>query len=71
LIQRHDGSPACVKPTTIDTLYERGWTHPLMTYFCFSEYLPVCGVDNVTYGNQCLMEKEGVELKHNGECNEN
>lgn len=67
-ITKHDGSPACVKPITVDKLYERGWTDPLTTYFCFSKYLPVCGINDVTYGNLCFMEKSGVELKHDGEC---
>lgn len=68
LIQKYDGSPACVKSITVDKLHERGWTDPLTTYFCLSEYLPVCGIDDVTYSNRCFMEKSGVELKHNGEC---
>lgn len=68
LIKKYDGSPACVKPVTVDILVERGWTDPLTTYFCFSEYLPVCGVDGVTYGNQCFLEKSDIQLKHNGEC---
>ena len=71
LIQKYDGSPACVTLHTADKLVERGWTDPLMTNFCFLEYLPVCGVDGVTYGNKCFMEKSDVKLKHLGECNEN
>ena len=68
LIQKYDKSPVCVKPATVDKLVERGWTDPQTTYFCHLEYLPVCGIEGVTYGNQCFLEKSGVELKHDGKC---
>ena len=29
LVQKHDGSPACVTPETKENLIERGWTEPL------------------------------------------
>lgn len=36
---------------------------------CQSQYTPVCGSDNQTYGNECLARCNKIErLKHNGEC---
>lgn len=45
LIQKYDGSPACVKLSTAIKLYDRGWTNPLTTYFSF------CGEDGFSKGN--------------------
>lgn len=41
---------------------------------CTREYRPVCGTDNVTYGNRCEMKRAGcelkkvIEVKYEGEC---
>jgi len=35
---------------------------------CNNNYLPVCGVDGVTYNNSCLAEKANVEINNNGAC---
>ena len=41
---------------------------------CPSIYAPVCGTDNVTYPNLCLMDstacetKKHVQVQYNGEC---
>lgn len=35
---------------------------------CLTIYAPVCGCDNVTYGNECTMRYAGVSLQHTGEC---
>ncbi len=35
---------------------------------CTMEYSPVCGVDNVTYGNACGARCENVTIAYRGEC---
>ena len=48
-----DGSGTCVKePGTV----------------CAKNYLPVCGCDSMTYGNDCERRAAKVQLDHIGEC---
>ena len=35
---------------------------------CPENYNPVCGIDGITYPNNCLLEAEGVELDYEGAC---
>ncbi|HNU95817.1 MAG TPA: DUF333 domain-containing protein [Candidatus Magasanikbacteria bacterium] len=35
---------------------------------CPLERTPVCGEDNLTYVNECFMEKSGAKKLYNGEC---
>lgn len=38
------------------------------TLVCTAEYEPVCGCDNVTYGNACEAMRNGVPSWTPGEC---
>ena len=35
---------------------------------CNERYVPVCGLDGVTYGNACKMGAAGAAMDHAGEC---
>lgn len=35
---------------------------------CSNYYEPVCGVDNITYDNECFIEKVGIDIKYKAEC---
>jgi hypothetical protein len=50
-------TPPCVNEDKIDP-----------DVFCTMEYKPVCGCDEVTYGNECEAEKWGVTRWKEGEC---
>ena len=68
LVFKHDSSPACVKKSSIEKLEIRGWLLEKPATTCTQKLDLVCGMDEKTYGNVCLLNKSGMELKHTGEC---
>lgn len=68
LIFKHDMSPACVKPESVLHLETRGWHTSPPAIPCTLEYSPVCGVNEKTYGNMCMLNAEHMIMKNVGEC---
>jgi glyoxylase-like metal-dependent hydrolase (beta-lactamase superfamily II) len=66
------GAPVCVKPESITKLEDRGgWQKSRPDLACTLEYAPVCGVNNITYGNACMLSADHIALKNKGECTAN
>jgi len=68
LVFKYDSSPACVRNSSIEKLEMRGWLLEKPTITCTEKLDLVCGMDEKTYGNACLLNKAGIELKHKEEC---
>lgn len=68
LIFKHDVTPACVEPSSTDKFVERGWYLEPPSVACTLEFAPVCGVNEKTYGNMCLLNADHVAIKSKGEC---
>ncbi|MDO8641918.1 MAG: Kazal-type serine protease inhibitor family protein, partial [Nitrosarchaeum sp.] len=41
---------------------------PVKPVACTKEYVPICGVDGVTYNNSCKLDAAKIELAYPGEC---
>ena len=68
MFKHHDATPVCVKSQSVEKLKERGWQTEKPAIACTKEYVPVCGVDGITYGNICGLNAQHMAIKHHGEC---
>ena len=68
MFKHHDATPACVNSDSVDKLKHRGWQTEKPPIACTMEYNPMCGMDNVTYGNPCMLQSQHMALKHSGQC---
>ena len=70
MFKSHDATPACINQSSTEKLKNRGWQSEKPPIACTLEYMPVCGMDEVTYGNMCSLRAEHMVMKHQGECME-
>ncbi|KAF6245183.1 DUF4377 domain-containing protein [Nitrosopumilus sp. b2] len=68
LVFKHDITPVCVQPSSVDKFVERGWYLEPPVVACTLEFAPVCGVNDKTYGNMCALNADHVTMKSKGEC---
>ncbi len=68
VFKSHDATPACVNSDTVEKIKHRGWQTTKPSIACTLEYVPVCGMDEKTYGNMCSLNVEHMKLKYQGEC---
>ena len=68
MFKHHDASPACVNSASVAKLEMRGWQSEKPAIACTLQYDPICGTNNETYGNMCMLNAEHMAIKHRGEC---
>ena len=69
LIFKYNASPACVRLESFMELESGGgWYSKIPEMWCSAICNPVCGTDNLTYGNMCKINAVHVSIKHKGVC---
>ena len=68
MFKHHDASPACVTSPSIAKLEMRGWQSEKPIIACTLQHDPICGTNNETYGNMCMLNADHITMKHKGEC---
>jgi len=68
MFKHHNASPACVNSDSVEKIKLRGWQTEKPAIACTMEYNPMCGMDELTYGNPCMLQSQHMALKHQGEC---
>ncbi|MBI4079668.1 hypothetical protein HY414_00360 [Candidatus Kaiserbacteria bacterium] len=59
---------ACKSITESTTKITTPTPEPTTAAVCTKEYAPVCGVNNLTYQNECFLKDASVALSYKGEC---
>jgi|SRR5271155_2774421 hypothetical protein len=58
----------CQRPPGICFFPDIEGTCVTVPFVCGKIYLPVCGCDGKTYGNDCERQQAKVSLAHDGKC---
>ncbi|MEL7047510.1 MAG: Kazal-type serine protease inhibitor family protein [Pseudomonadota bacterium] len=58
----------CEPPAGLCSVAERLGKCQTAPQVCTREYIPVCGCNSVTYGNECTRRSARVGLDYKGEC---
>jgi hypothetical protein len=58
----------CQRPAGICFFPDMEGTCTVVPFVCGKIYLPVCGCDGKTYGNDCERQQAKVSLAHEGKC---
>jgi len=68
MFKHHNAAPACINSDSVEKLKHRGWQTDKPALPCTLEYMPVCGMDGVSYGNMCALNAQHMAMKYDGEC---
>ncbi|WP_299291175.1 Kazal-type serine protease inhibitor family protein [Nitrosopumilus sp.] len=68
LFREYSTAPYCVFPESVGKLRDRGWQEDIPVIACTLEFSPVCGLDGLTYNNQCKLKNAQMIQAYSGQC---